>query len=66
MKKNAKDDSYYLERNLDPPRFELYKLAKKLIIENIDKDKRRVPGILREEDMADYLPVYDPMTYGRV
>ena len=60
--KNAKDDNYYLERNLEPPRFELYKIARKLIIENIDKNKRRVPGILKTEDLDDYLPVYNPMT----
>lgn len=62
LKENAKDDGHYLERNEDPPRFELYNIARKLIIENIDKDKRRVPGILKEEDMDSYLPVYDPMT----
>ena len=61
--KNAKDDNYYLERNLEPPRFELYKIARKLIIENNDRIKKRhVPGILKDEDMDDYLPVYDPMT----
>ena len=62
LKKNAKDDSYYLERNLDPPRFELYKLAKKLILENTEESKRHVPGLLRTEDMDNYLPVHDPMT----
>ncbi|MGC2426673.1 MAG: hypothetical protein WA421_06540, partial [Nitrososphaeraceae archaeon] len=65
MLKNAKDDNYYLERNLEPPRFELYKIARRLMIEtynNNNKNKKHVPGILKTEDLDDYMPVYDAMT----
>jgi hypothetical protein len=61
MLKNAKDDSYYLERNLEPPRFELYKIARKLIIEN-NKTKKPVPGIITSDNLDEYMPVYDAMT----
>jgi hypothetical protein len=60
--KNAKDDNYYLERNLEPPRFELYKIARKLIIENTDKSKKPVPGIVTSDNLDEYMPVYDAMT----
>ena len=61
--KNAKDDNYYLERNLEPPRFEIYKIARRLMIENHNKiNKKHVPGILKTEDLDEYMPVYDAMT----
>jgi hypothetical protein len=58
MLKNAKDDNYYLERNLEPPRFELYKKARRLMIEN-NKNKKPVPPIIKTEDLDDYMSVYD-------
>jgi hypothetical protein len=59
--KNAKDDNYYLERNLEPPRFELYKKARRLMIDN-NKTKKPVPAIIKTEDLDDYMSVYDATT----
>jgi hypothetical protein len=64
LKINAKDDSYYLERNLEPPRFQLYELARRLMIENYqtkNKNKPR-PAIVKTEDLDDYMPIYGSTT----
>jgi len=61
MLKNAKDDNYYLERNLQPPRFELYKIARKLMIES-NKTKKPVPGIVTSDNIDEYMMVYDTIT----
>jgi hypothetical protein len=61
--KNVKDDNYYLERNLEPPRFELYKLARRLMIENYNtKNKKPRPAIVKTEDLDDYMPIYGSTT----
>lgn len=59
--KNAQDDKYYLERNEEPPRFAYYKIARRLMIEN-NKTKMPVPGIIKTEDLDDYMSVYDTTT----
>jgi hypothetical protein len=61
MLKNAKDDNYYLERNLQPPRFELDKIACRLMIEN-NKTKKPVHGLVTSDNLDEYMPVYDTMT----
>jgi hypothetical protein len=59
--KNAKDDNYYLERNEEPPRFAYYKIARRLMIDG-NKTKKPVPGIIKTEDLDDYMSVYDTTT----
>jgi hypothetical protein len=44
-----------------PPRFELYKIARRLMIES-NKTKKPVPGIVTSDNLDDYMSVYDTMT----
>ena len=46
----VKDDDYYLERRLEPPRFAYYKATRSIMIEN-NKNKKPVPAIIISDNM---------------